>query len=142
MPRNTIATGMVDIVLPIADIPQKLIELWTNMRVIELPQPGKDQAVAPAVVDEHTAAPGERALHAILTILHTHPGHDFHHYKRATVLRRIERRLQVNALPSLPLFENFLDSHPEETSPLLTDMSIGVTNFFRGREAFEAVGVK
>ena len=24
-------------------------------------------------------------------------GHDFQHYKRATVLRRIERRLQVNA---------------------------------------------
>ena len=137
MPRNAIATGMVDIVLPIADIPQKLIELWSNMRVIEVPQPGQAGALAGA--GEHIDSPAERALHAILTILLTRTGHDFHHYKRATVLRRIERRLQVNAVPSLPLYEKFLDSHPEETSPLLKDMLIGVTNFFRDREAFEAV---
>jgi two-component system CheB/CheR fusion protein len=139
MPRNAIATGMVDIVLPIVDIPQKLIELWTNMRAIELPQSAQGGTVFLAGVGEHTASPAERALHAILTTLHTRTGHDFHHYKRATVLRRIERRLQVNALPSLPLYERFLDSHPEETSPLLKDMLIGVTNFFRDREAFEAV---
>jgi two-component system, chemotaxis family, CheB/CheR fusion protein len=139
MPRNAIATGMVDIVLPIADIPQKLIELWTNMRAIELPQSGQEQPFGRPVVEEHIASPAERALHAILTTLHTRTGHDFHHYKRATVLRRIERRLQVNALPSLPLYEHFLDSHPEETAPLLKDMLIGVTNFFRDRDAFEAV---
>jgi len=139
MPRNAIATGMVDIVLPIADIPQKLIELWTNMRAIELPQSGQEQPVVLAVIEEHNASPAERALHAILTTLHTRTGHNFHHYKRATILRRIERRLQVNALPSLPLYEQFLDSHPEETAPLLKDMLIGVTNFFRDREAFEAV---
>jgi two-component system CheB/CheR fusion protein len=139
MPRNAIATGMVDIVLPIADIPQKLIELWANMRAIELPQSGHEQPAALAVIEEHIASPAERALQAILTILHTRTGHDFHHYKRATVLRRIERRLQVNALPSMPLYLKFLDSHPEETAPLLKDMLIGVTNFFRDREAFEAV---
>ncbi|WP_436208605.1 CheR family methyltransferase [Caballeronia sp. LjRoot31] len=139
MPRNAIATGMVDIVLPIVDIPQKLIELWANMRAIEVPRSGQEQPVAPAVVGEHIVSPAERALHSILMTLHTRTGHDFHHYKRATVLRRIERRLQVNALPSLPLYERFLSSHPEETSPLLKDMLIGVTNFFRDREAFEAV---
>ena len=139
MPRNAIATGMVDIVLPIADIPQKLIELWTNMRAIKLPHSGQEEPIAVAGVGKHIAAPAELALHAILTTLHTRTGHDFHHYKRATVLRRIERRLQVNALPSLPLYGKFLDSHPEETAPLLKDMLIGVTNFFRDREAFEAV---
>jgi two-component system CheB/CheR fusion protein len=139
MPRNAIATGMVDIVLPIADIPQKLIELWTNMRAIEVPRSAQQQPVAPAVASDHTASPAERALQAILTTLQTRTGHDFYHYKRATVLRRIERRLQVNTLPSLQLYEQFLDSHPEETAPLLKDMLIGVTNFFRDREAFEAI---
>ena len=138
MPRNAIATGMVDIVLPIADIPKKLVDLWTNMRAIEVPQPPQEQVVAPSHAD-NVALAAERALEAILTILHTRTGHDFHHYKRATVLRRIERRLQVNALPNLPLYEQFLGSHSEETLPLLKDMLIGVTNFFRDREAFDVL---
>ena len=53
MPRNAIATGMVDIVLPIVDIPQKLIELWTNMRAIELPQSAQGGPVFLAGVGEH-----------------------------------------------------------------------------------------
>ncbi|MFP3648473.1 hypothetical protein, partial [Paraburkholderia sp. SIMBA_054] len=59
--------------------------------------------------------------------------------KRATVLRRIERRLQVNAQPDLKAYRHYLGSHPDETRALLKDMLIGVTNFFRDREAFEAV---
>ncbi len=42
-------------------------------------------------------------------------GHDFRHYKRATVLRRIERRLQVNAVPSLPAYRDLLTQQPGET---------------------------
>jgi two-component system, chemotaxis family, CheB/CheR fusion protein len=139
MPRNAIATGLVDITLPLADIPQKLVELWTNMRAIDVPQADQEHPVATAVTDGNVTSPAEGALQGILTILNTRTGHDFHHYKRATVLRRIERRMQVNALPSLPLYQQFLDAHPEETAPLLKDMLIGVTNFFRDREAFEAL---
>ncbi|SOE91942.1 two-component system, chemotaxis family, CheB/CheR fusion protein [Burkholderia sp. D7] len=138
MPRNAIATGLVDIVLPVADIPQKLIDLWSNMRAIEVPQVDRERPDAPAAASDHVAS-AEQALQGILATLQTRTGHDFHHYKRATVLRRIERRLQVNALPSLALYQQFLDTHPDETSPLLKDMLIGVTNFFRDREAFEAV---
>jgi two-component system CheB/CheR fusion protein len=81
----------------------------------------------------------ERALQEILKALRAHTGHDFRHYKRATVLRRIERRLQVNAVPDLPSYRLFLERHPEENRALLRDMLIGVTQFFREREAFEAV---
>jgi two-component system CheB/CheR fusion protein len=56
-----------------------------------------------------------------------------------TVLRRIERRLQVTAQPDLAAYYDYLQSHPEETKALLGDMLIGVTNFFRDREAFEAL---
>ncbi|MFP3534437.1 hypothetical protein SB763_34345, partial [Burkholderia sp. SIMBA_042] len=59
--------------------------------------------------------------------------------KRATVLRRIERRLQVTAQPDLGAYYDYLQAHPEETKALLGDMLIGVTNFFRDREAFEAL---
>ncbi len=54
--------------------------------------PGKEQAVA------------EQTLQDILLLLCNRTGHDFKHYKRATVLRRIERRLQVTAQPDLPTY--------------------------------------
>ncbi|WP_327346156.1 chemotaxis protein CheB, partial [Caballeronia glebae] len=143
MPRNAIATGLVDIALPVAEIPQKLIELRDNARAIQLPPAGDDQILIATSADSSAApdsAPlAEDALHKILSTLRARTAHDFRHYKRATVLRRIERRLQVNALPDLPSYQRFLDTHPEESSALLKDMLIGVTNFFRDRDAFEAL---
>ncbi|SFU23985.1 two-component system, chemotaxis family, CheB/CheR fusion protein [Paraburkholderia aspalathi] len=137
MPQNALASGLVDIALPVVDLPQKLVELWTNARTIQLPADDTASTVvkAPAAANE-TA---EHALQEILSTLRVRTGHDFRHYKRAAVLRRIERRLQVNALPDLPAYEQFLGKHADETRALLRDMLIGVTNFFRDREAFEAL---
>jgi two-component system CheB/CheR fusion protein len=47
--------------------------------------------------------------------------------------------LQVNGLPDLLAYQRFVETHPDETGALLRDMLIGVTNFFRDRDAFEAV---
>jgi two-component system CheB/CheR fusion protein len=47
--------------------------------------------------------------------------------------------LQVNGLPDVLAYQRFVETHPDETGALLRDMLIGVTNFFRDREAFEAV---
>ena len=66
-------------------------------------------------------------------------GHDFRFYKRATMLRRIERRLQVNGVPDLIAYRDLLRDNPRETSALLKDMLIGVTSYFRDREAFESL---
>ncbi|MDR5753273.1 MULTISPECIES: CheR family methyltransferase [unclassified Caballeronia] len=133
MPKSAIATGQADIVLPVAEMPQKLIELWENARRIRLPE-------APDLpFPRDPASDAEQLLRGILTTLRARTGHDFYHYKRATVLRRIERRMQVNALADLRAYRQFVDEHAEETSLLLRDMLIGVTNFFRDREAFEAV---
>ena len=52
-------------------------------------------------------------------ILRARTGHDFAHYKRATVLRRIERRMQVNQLRDLPAYRDFLRDHPDGDRPLL-----------------------
>jgi two-component system CheB/CheR fusion protein len=139
MPQNAIATGLIDMSLPVVDLPQKLLELWSNARVIQLPAVEGEPPIAAAPPGESAVATAESALHAILKALRVHTGHDFRHYKRATVLRRIERRLQVNALPDLPSYLHFLERHPDENKALLRDMLIGVTNFFRDREAFEAL---
>lgn len=139
MPQNAIATGLIDMSLPVVDLPQKLIELWTNAQVIQLPVIDGEPPIAASPPSENAAATAESALQEILRALRVHTGHDFRHYKRATVLRRIERRLQVNALPDLPSYLLFLQQHPDENRALLRDMLIGVTNFFRDRGAFEAL---
>ena len=133
MPRNAIGSGMVDFVLPVAEMPQKLLKLNQNAQLIELPHADE----LPIELD--TTRRADTALREVLQILRARTGHDFAQYKRATVLRRIERRLQVNQLRDLPTYRDFLRDNAAETRPLLKDMLISVTNFFRDREAFEAL---
>ncbi|EJN32800.1 PAS domain S-box [Pseudomonas sp. GM78] len=139
MPRAAIDTQMVDLVLPVVQMPQKLLELWHNSQAIHLPiTDDPDASIGPAA-SERDAVVAEQLLQDILLQLRAGTGHDFKHYKRATVLRRIERRLQVTAQPDLAAYYQYLQVHPQETRELLCDMLIGVTNFFRDREAFQAL---
>lgn len=139
MPRAAIETQMVDLVLPVVEMPQKLLELWRNAQSIILPTADDPEIKTTPPATERDAAVAEQLLLDILIQLRASTGHDFKHYKRATVLRRIERRLQVTAQPDLATYYNFLQEHPDETKALLGDMLIGVTNFFRDRKAFEAL---
>jgi len=41
-------------------------------------------------------------------------GHDFSHYKRATILRRIARRMQVNSIETIPRYVDFIRTHSAE----------------------------
>lgn len=47
--------------------------------------------------------------------------------------------MQVNGLTEVAAYRDFLAASPDETPKLLADMLIGVTNFFRDPEAFEAL---
>ncbi|MEO9240943.1 CheR family methyltransferase [Pseudomonas inefficax] len=139
MPRAAIETGMVDLVLPAAEMPQKLLELWRNARQVRLPEIEDD--TLPPALGTRAGDPQacEPMLEEILLQLRSNTGHDFQHYKRATVLRRIERRLHVTGQADLAAYLHYLEQHPAESRELLADMLIGVTNFFRDREAFEAL---
>lgn len=139
MPAAAIATDMVDFVLPVQDIPQKLVELWSTARHIHLPQVGDGDGAVSAEQADEARLHDEEALQRVITMLCANTGHDFRHYKRATVLRRIERRLQVRGVTSLPDYCALLDKDQGEFKALLQDMLIGVTNFFRDRESFEVL---
>ena len=139
MPKAAIGTGMVDLVLPAVEMPQKLMELWHNAQNIRLPNADETELRALEPASEHEAVLAVQALRDVLVQLRTGTGYDFKHYKQATVLRRIERRMQVTAQPTLPAYHKYLENHPHETRALLGDMLIGVTNFFRDRDAFEAL---
>ena len=133
MPRHAIGSGLVDFVLPVADMPAKLVDIWRNASRIKLPPPTEPPGVGEQDADE-------AALRDIFTLLRAHTGHDFTHYKRATVLRRIERRLQINGLLALTPYRDFMRAHPAEAQALLKDLLISVTSFFRDRAAFEVLG--
>ncbi|MCF5551170.1 PAS domain S-box protein [Pseudomonas syringae] len=139
MPQAAINTQQVDFVLPVVDMPQKIMDLWQNAQRIQLPNAADIQPGPAPKLDERATEQAEQALLDILAKLRAGTGHDFRHYKRATVLRRIERRMQVTTQPDLPSYYRYIDEHADETKALLDDMLIGVTNFFRDRDSFESL---
>src|SRR3954467_3603805 len=149
MPATAISTGMVDWVLPVEKMAPKLMEFVKNENAMRLPpeipdadEPDAKVMNAPGgetVSDETRDSKDESAIVEVLADLRAQTGHDFSHYKRATVLRRIARRLQVNSLESIPEYLDFIRTHPVETRALLQDLLIGVTHFFRDRGAFASL---
>jgi two-component system CheB/CheR fusion protein len=137
MVQHAITTRQVDFILPAADMPEKLLDLWNNAKRIHLPIVDASEAADKEVVPSLEGA--ERALSDVLMQLRVRTGHDFRHYKRATILRRIERRMQVNGLRDIAAYRDCLRANADETTSLLADMLIGVTQFFRDREAFDAL---
>ncbi|WP_353506566.1 MULTISPECIES: CheR family methyltransferase [unclassified Variovorax] len=136
MPRAAIATGVVDFVLPAAGMPHRLVEIWRTARHIQLPAAEASGPFSSDPSGPMESEEAEAALQDVMSYLRAYTKHDFRHYKRATVLRRIERRLQVNRLTDLTAYRNYLREHPAEAPLLLQDMLISVTSFFRDREAF------
>ena len=133
MPRASINTGMVDWVLAVSEMPKRLLVYRDNEVRLKLP-PEEGPPPAPAL---HTAVnDGEAALRDVLVFLRTRTGCDFSYYKRATIVRRIARRMQVNGVVSVPDYLIYLRTHPGEAAALLQDLLISVTNFFRDRDAF------
>jgi two-component system CheB/CheR fusion protein len=134
-------SNAIDFQLDAGEMPQRMIELWANAKKIRLARVPVGREDEETEVGEPGAGMSniERTLREIMMILRNRTGHDFRHYKRATVLRRIERRLQVNGLSELQQYRDYLQSHPEETATLLQDMLISVTNFFRDKDAYDVL---
>src|SRR5436190_6756887 len=128
MPRHSLGTGLVDYVLPVAEIPAQIIAYREQLKLIRLPDP----PVQPGAADTN-------ALHDIFTQLRVRTGHDFSNYKRPTVLRRVARRIGVLELPDLTAYSQFMHDQPAEATALLKDLLISVTHFFRDTEAFDAL---
>ncbi|MEO6185434.1 MAG: chemotaxis protein CheB, partial [Steroidobacteraceae bacterium] len=123
MPRGAVATGAVDVVAPVEEIPQHLLRL--HNATVELPDSeGND-------VDS--------ARLAICALLRTNIGHDFSEYRSQTFMRRVARRMGVTNSLTLDAYINTLRSDPKESTLLFRDLLIRVTSFFRDRETFDAL---
>ena len=125
MPHSAIATGAVDLIVPVQDMPRVLLGARPNR-----------EAQAPLV---DTASQNDRARRIICDVLQTRLGHDFSQYKDKTFLRRVQRRMQVLGLTAMPDYVARLEADREEAVLLFRDLLIGVTSFFRDAGAFEAM---
>jgi two-component system CheB/CheR fusion protein len=127
MPRNAIATGLVDFEMPPAEMPAQLLA-YVSHAFGTLPK------TAPTPVVE-TA----NALKKIFVLLRAQTGHDFSQYKPSTINRRIERRMAVHQIETIEGYLKYFQQTPTEVDALFRDLLIGVTSFFRDREAFKGL---
>ena len=132
MPKAAIATDQADFVLPVREIAVRVAELAATKRRVQL-------HLSAYITATRLSAEAESTLGRILSFLRARTGHDFSRYKRATVLRRIGRRMQVHRQETLNDYFEFLRHNPEESQELFNDLLISVTAFFRDPEAWDAV---
>jgi two-component system, chemotaxis family, CheB/CheR fusion protein len=126
MPRNSIATELVDAILPVGEIPGRILAYKESLAAVSVP------------VDAASRSDGQQqALREIFAHLRLRTGHDFSNYKRPTVLRRLQRRISVRSLPDLWAYAALLSEDPKESQALLKDLLISVTNFFRDKKSWE-----
>lgn len=126
MPQSAIATGMVDFVLPVAEIPECILRF---LRV----RPRLPVAAEPEGVSQRES----NLLHKVFEQLRARADRDFSRYKRSTILRRIARRMQLNHIEDLATYVERLRDRPEEVRALADYLLITVTHFFRDPEVFE-----
>jgi two-component system CheB/CheR fusion protein len=128
MPRSAIGTGLMSAVLP----PD---ELAARLRAYLLNEPFAE-AVPSIAVTPHSALSNDEAFLEILQRLYQLGGIDFSDYKPATILRRLERRMQVRHSADLQQYLTLLEQDRDEMLILRNEMLISVTSFFRDPEAF------
>ncbi|WP_170844475.1 chemotaxis protein CheB [Aliiruegeria lutimaris] len=131
MPRNAMATGCADIVLPVRELAAKLVELvQARNRLGAQDFGGGDQAVS---------EDRNELLRRVIAVLRALTGHDFSSYKTPTVERRVARRMQLNNLDSMEDYLELVRTRNDEVEALFGDLLISVTTFFRDPPAFEAL---
>ena len=130
MPRSAIATGLADYVLPPDKMPKQLIEYAQRMA----------GTTAKRIIPPDGPLPD--ALQKIFVILRTRTDHDFSLYKKNTICRRIERRMNVHQIDDISDYVRYLRESDHEIDILFKELLIGVTNFFRDPRAFNALEKK
>lgn len=128
MPQSAAATGLVDHILPVAQMPALLVDYHHHLH-----------NVAPQKDGDGTRRDMAAHLATICTLLRAGTGHDFSKYKHNTLVRRIQRRMQVLRIDTVPAFIERLRKEPRQVDLLFHEFLIGVTQFFRDPHAFQAL---
>lgn len=125
MPASAIATGFVDCIAPVQEIPSLIVKYLESVGHPKL-RPS----------DRFTLDSIKREISQILL---TRTGHDFGRYKERTFLRRVERRMAVHQIDKAEKYIDLLSDNADEAMALFRDLLINVTSFFRDAAAFDAL---
>ncbi|MCX6283609.1 MAG: PAS domain-containing protein [Bacteroidetes bacterium] len=123
MPRSATEAVIADIVAPAQDLPSKLLAYLKFIPTIK-PEPDIDSK-------------SQSNLDKIIILLREQTGHDFSHYKKNTLFRRIERRKGIHQIDKITNYVRFLQENPKEVEILFKELLIGVTSFFRDAAVWE-----
>ncbi|ETA68852.1 methylase of chemotaxis methyl-accepting protein [Methanolobus tindarius DSM 2278] len=129
MPKSAISTGIVDYVLTTREMPEQLISF------IEHPY-----ASNPA--ETNVLLSDQKSMGKLFSLLRKKHKVDFTHYKMNTVVRRVERRMVVNHISEFRDYVGYLENNPQEITNLYKELLIGVTHFFRDKDAFDYIAQK
>jgi two-component system CheB/CheR fusion protein len=126
MPRSAIATGMVDLVLPLRLMADEILQFCATRP--QLPVPDSDDEI-----DARDMA----FLNQILVALHKHTQQDFNIYRRGRLLRRLRRRMQLHHVMTFAEYLEILARQPKEPAALANDLhQLAPTEFFRDDATF------
>lgn len=135
MPESAIASGAIDLVLPVGDMGRRLVDFARRFESL-------DEFELEHVKDTREKADLARVHQDVCALLASHSGHDFSGYKTKTFFRRLQRRIQIRQQPSADAYIELLKKEPQEVTNLFRDLLINVTSFFRDEEAFAALQAK
>ncbi len=124
MPKSAISTGIVDFILPTEDMPEQLISF------IDHPYATSQKNTISLLTDQEN-------MDRLFALLRKKHKVDFTHYKMTTVVRRVERRMMVTHIDEFRDYVRYLEDSPHEITNLYKELLIGVTHFFRDKEAFD-----
>ncbi|GFK94751.1 Chemotaxis protein methyltransferase [Fundidesulfovibrio magnetotacticus] len=124
MPKSVIDAGLADIVAPASELPERIIGVAVSRPLraggsLQIPDKGGCW------------------LGKILVTLRARTKQDFSAYKKSTMYRRIERRMNIHKIDRIETYARMLQENPQETALLFKELLIGVTSFFRDPEAWE-----
>src|SRR5215471_18330349 len=86
--------------------------------------------------------PPNGELEALLEYLYERRNFDFRGYKRASLTRRIYKRMLMINIEDYQRYMEVLEANPGEFAELFNTILINVTSLMRDKEAWEALGAR
>ena len=83
--------------------------------------------------------PVDGELEALLEYIHERRNFDFRGYKRASLGRRIQKRMQAIGVEGYKSYQEVLEANPGEFAELFNTILINVTGLMRDREAWDGL---
>ncbi|WP_243309918.1 PAS domain-containing protein [Fundidesulfovibrio agrisoli] len=119
MPQSVIQAGAASSVLPVSELGPQLVRLFASGCSLE---------------DRHASF-----IDKVLGILRERTGYDLSGYRKNTISRRLQKRMIMSGFETPREYLAELEANPQEHVQLFKSLLIGVTEFFRDPESFEAL---